>query len=1351
MDGLSIARAKQMFRRILLGFLIFIVIAVLLIVILYWRTNIISDLVRNIINDNLNTVASVNYSSLEGNIFQTVVLNDLSVTLKNGTIISSNSLKIRYSLFPVLSGKFFFKSIVFDSLQVRFAADTGPARNDVTTDTSQSIKTYNDLIADFASPSDLDSLFLLIPAVKVGKLKILHGSLELPQQGIALDSLTLEVAADLNPDVFEFRIFQFSGRWRERKFRWNNLSCEFSAHHDRITMNKLQLTTPYSHASGSMDLTVTDTLAVILSLEDVFLDYRDINSFLNKQSLDSGYAEFSFQIIGSPRHFTGKLSAVGRANSYFLDSFLLNGRYRDGEIDIARSALVANRTTLEFAAALRRQQSYLSLTFNHFDLKNFLPDQFHTDLSGALQLELQQLNLKRLTGYVEILLFNSVIDSVAFDSLRLAVRAEENNFTFLENSFLRVGPGSRFTVSGTLNREKILDLNLQSESNSINSLSSALGLTNFSGQFDANVYIRGDLVNPDLEAYLWVPQFAYGNWRIDTLIMETNIEHLLQQRTGSARFSANRIQSNYLEFTETRADLIFRGKQIVMDTLLFAKGENRLSTSGVFNFESDTLQFRFDFFRIFYENYWIENSGPLLFSYDTRDFYVERAVFTAPENGEIELRGFYEQSTSDLQLGIFLDNIQVKPFRQFIKTDINFSGVLAGDFQILQPLTSPHLDISLQGKDLRINRLPVGDVVSIFRYEDNKFSIDEFKIVKNGSDIEMQGDIAVRMNPADSSVEENLLNESQANLTIKWHDLSLEPYTKFFGLVRPLKGTISGNWNIAGSLKNPSGDLSLTARNFNYDKFRCDSLMLQADFTPELITLNTLQFDLNGTAVEGDGWQQVALDLTEPDTLIGHRPFLLNLHSHDDCLEFIGLFNEQIEGLYGEYETELTLTGTLLKPVLSNGFFRMENGRLGLSRIKNPVTGLSIEASIENSLMTIKSFKGYSEKHKDFWERVYDYSRKGLSLVGVKYRPAGILSGHGTLLFDNLLHPKLDLNIYLSRFNVDYFIENTNLTLSSDNVHISGRDTISVSGDILNEEGVYLVDIEKLQKNIYLVTTNRKPERCLSWNLNITMPGNFKIRNSKLSLLNDFELEIAGELRSIQEPLEPSMELSGHLETLSGKYTAWGQNFVIRNGTISFTNPKVVNPEFDIRAEKLNRGYTYELSITGNLEKQNLDLQVKDEQGNYLNYTMADKIALLSLGSTTRDLSAGDMASVGKDVFSTSVESALGRGAEMVTGLDKVEVSFDGSSSDPQASKLNQGVKNASFAVGKYFSSNLYLEYQSEFGQGLIPAPKLSWEPGNRIGLTYRIANKWSIDSQYAQTMRGNDQIKISLAWKTTF
>ena len=278
-------RKYQMFKKILLGTLIFFLIALLLIVILYWRTNLIAELVKNIINTNLRPVATINYSSLQGNIFQTVSINDLSILLKNGTIITSNSLKIHYSLFSALSRKYIFQSIILDSLYIRIN-DTGTS---APADTSQPAKTYEDFVTEYATASGMDSLFLLLPTVEIGKLKVGHGKLEMVrQQPLSIDSIRLELSAKLDPDVFEFRIFQFSGIWSQRNFDWRNLSCEFSAHHDRITLNKLQLITPYSQAFGSMDITVSDTLAVILGLEDMHIDYRDINSMLAGQKLDSG-------------------------------------------------------------------------------------------------------------------------------------------------------------------------------------------------------------------------------------------------------------------------------------------------------------------------------------------------------------------------------------------------------------------------------------------------------------------------------------------------------------------------------------------------------------------------------------------------------------------------------------------------------------------------------------------------------------------------------------------------------------------------------------------------------------------------------------------------------------------------------------------------------------------------------------------------------------------------------------------------------------------------------------------------------------------------------------------------------
>ena len=153
----------------------------------------------------------------------------------------------------------------------------------------------------------------------------------------------------------------------------------------------------------------------------------------------------------------------------------------------------------------------------------------------------------------------------------------------------------------------------------------------------------------------------------------------------------------------------------------------------------------------------------------------------------------------------------------------------------------------------------------------------------------------------------------------------------------------------------------------------------------------------------------------------------------------------------------------------------------------------------------------------------------------------------------------------------------------------------------------------------------------------------------------------------------------------------------------------------------------------------------------YLNYTNADKITLLSLGTTSDQLSASDLTTAGEDVIKTSVETAFSHGAESITGLDKVEIDMSGSLVDLQTMKLNNGLKDASILLGKYVTSNLYLEYRSQFGSGTIPAPKISWEPGNQIGLKYRIDRNWSIDSNYSLTQRGNNLIQLSLSWKKTF
>ncbi|MCP4295975.1 MAG: hypothetical protein GY786_10240 [Proteobacteria bacterium] len=164
---------------------------------------------------------------------------------------------------------------------------------------------------------------------------------------------------------------------------------------------------------------------------------------------------------------------------------------------------------------------------------------------------------------------------------------------------------------------------------------------------------------------------------------------------------------------------------------------------------------------------------------------------------------------------------------------------------------------------------------------------------------------------------------------------------------------------------------------------------------------------------------------------------------------------------------------------------------------------------------------------------------------------------------------------------------------------------------------------------------------------------------------------------------------------------------------------------------------------------------MKDEQtGEELNLSQQDKIALLTLGadiSMVRSNTDSTLRGVGEDVASNVMLTAAERGVEELTGLDKVEISSSEKLLDLQKLKLNNGLKQASISFGKYLTSDLYIEYRTQFGSG-VPTPKLSWDAGNRITLQYRLSKLWSLESHYEKTVdKGNDKIQLGLSWEYSF
>ena len=1329
-----------MLKKILISIVVFLAIIILLsvlVIVLHWRTNLISDALRDTLNDNLGQVAHIEYTSLSGDLFQEVHIKDLRVRFRNGITVASNQIDVTYSLLSSISSRFYFDDISVDSLRIDLSASEESAQDTLKSENFEFIRSLSDT-------AGYKSFLAGLPDARIGNLEIKNGYVHIPESNLTIDSVHLVMSGYANPSSFDIRLRRLAGIIREPDIRLNELVVRVQGDADEININGLNLNLPGSIVAGSGMVSFTDQAELLVSIEDSHIDYSDINGLIYIEGIDTGLVTVDCHVMGRPDKFSFDGRVSGRLGEYEVEDFKLFAAYEPGIVRITDGLLRMAGARVGFKGRIAENNTNLKLAFNNINSSRFYEEAPVTDLNGTLDVQMKQLRLFPLNGRGKLVLYKSMIDSLPIDSLQFALNSVDNDLEIIEPSFLKIADRVRFTVKGTLDHNYMADLQMTTESLDLESMSVATRIDSMGGSLDANLYLTGNIFDPNMMGFMWLPEFSIGEVSADSMILQVEIEHLISNPQGDAYFSMSSSQFGPLDFRESRADIVFDSNIVYIDTLFFANGPNFISAFGEIKFDADTMNIVFEDFRIFYEDYWIDNLGKIIIHSEPEEMLIEQAVLVAPDEGRLEIRGYWDRIANDMETGLFVRNIHVEPLKQFIKKDIDVSGIIEGDFEVSNPQDDMELDIRLRGIELQVDKIPLGTITCAFNYAQKKFYVDEFVMTQDDASIRLDGDIAFE-------VGGGLLETSQADLSLTWQQINLHKYTSLFNMARPVTGKTSGRLALTGTLSDPLGSLRINIDQLGYEKFHVDSAVVFIRIEKDALVLDKFLADINSTEITARGSQTVDLDLTRLDSTLMDQPIDIYLESNDDSLEFIGFLTDQVERLYGSFNFSTRIQGSLAKPVMTDGSFKMEQGILELSRVKNPISEVYIDASIENSMLDIHEFSGFSQSEKSFFDRVIGVLDPLLELIGLGTTDEGMVTGKGMVNLNSLTHPVVDLSIEMNKFYVDYFVENTQLLLSTNNLHITGRDTLIVTGN-MTVSGRYVPELEKLKKNLYLSRKEIKPGgRMLGYDLNISLPGNFIISSSTFDLANNFQFDMLGDLRVIREPGSDNLELIGNLDINSGKYGSWGQDFEIQTGKIIFSDPNVINPDLEILAEKSSRGLIFELSMQGNLERQQMDLQVRDMDGQYLNYTMSDKVTLLSLGTTVDQLSSSSLATAGEDVINTSVETAFSRGAETVTGLDKVSIDMKGSMVDLQSMKLNNGLKDASLSLGKYIFSNLYLEYTSQMGGGTIPTPKLSWEPGNQIGLKYRINRNWSVDSNYSQTQRGNDMIQISLSWRKTF
>jgi translocation and assembly module TamB len=250
----------------------------------------------------------------------------------------------------------------------------------------------------------------------------------------------------------------------------------------------------------------------------------------------------------------------------------------------------------------------------------------------------------------------------------------------------------------------------------------------------------------------------------------------------------------------------------------------------------------------------------------------------------------------------------------------------------------------------------------------------------------------------------------------------------------------------------------------------------------------------------------------------------------------------------------------------------------------------------------------------------------------------------------------------------------------------------------------------------------------LRYDVKVSAPGTLKVDNNLATLQARADLNLQG---TYDAPV-----VLGHAEVDRGRVYFQGNTYVIRRGTIDFTNPRKADPLFDIEAETRIQTYRITLRMNGTLERVYPTLTSDPPLAEYqilsvLAGAPPDEQEIVD--PTQRELAQRKLAAAGAATLFTgriSEELGLERGASRL-GLNRFSI-------DPAVTR-GEGVRPAArVTVGKRITPDVNVVYSVDLSAAEDRIVTVEYTLSDRFSLVLSRAdiNGYGFDVRVRQTRR---------------
>ncbi|MFL3050999.1 MAG: translocation/assembly module TamB domain-containing protein [Candidatus Neomarinimicrobiota bacterium] len=843
------------------------------------------------------------------------------------------------------------------------------------------------------------------------------------------------------------------------------------------------------------------------------------------------------------------------------------------------------------------------------------------------------------------------------------------------------------------------DLVLQLKDTDLAFVSSLVGLKESpEGLVDGTIKLSGFLDDPSVKGNLNINKVSYGDINLSSLKSNFMINSIQKTRHGSLSAKAGNSMFRDINIDAASLNLYFMGDTVLIANASAKSDDEYIRLSGkILGF--NTIQI--DQIQSSLKDQFISSLEPFSISHHKGRTKFGPASLKVNE-GSLETKLEFHDGL--LNSGEF----------QMVNIDLNGIGNLAGKNFPVSGSAFANFSASTISNEFSFNgSFQIRDGVwEEMKFDDLLFSstIDGEHVIIKELQLRKGQDLVLDISgfyTALTDAEKFLYPNPDGNISfsssLKNFDLSLlSPYLPNWW---EIQGKASGSFAMGGTASASELNFAINIDDPEFSRLNAQNIKINGRYSNNRVYFEDFISLTRTGEYRGEGYLPVDFDLIkyDEDRWIESDPVSINFNSRTSSMEFLSPYFTYIDSINGEIEIDLSIQGTPKKPV-RNGSISINNGKIFYTLLDIPISEFNGRALLKDNMLIIEKLSATSNIPKD--------TNWGQSLRSNIARISG-----GKLFSEKKEEKKDNLRITGTMDMSTFFDPNLAFLVHGENVYvrtllgeiegignidlsITGKDTISIAGDIIPDEAVLRMEFSSREDYSEIQDDGGT---ILNYKLNFPISDNLFVRNSQI------DAEVSGNM-SIQKNGNEPYQLVGELDVVDGKFYYFSDVFNIQEGNLAF-DPTELNPKLNIEATTTISGEDILVSLTGELDDPVLVLQ---HSNNF--FSQEDLLQLLTLQKRFDGNTADNIGRQSAFLFGKFLENELEKNLARSSPLfDEFEIEGSTSLIDPL------GQEDIAVKVGTRVTSNLSLSYKRSFS--LINP--------NQLGVEYRLNRNVSLVVTY--------------------